>query len=174
MQAAAKMGQQEMQLREVFRTLRPILVGMGIQFAFAAASMLLIPDAAVKTKQEIDEDTELSTSELMLRKVAVSLIVNSARSSASTMVDVSRLLRVPGVESKVRAAAALLASTPSFYIAFKALKRKFVDKEQPTLSIRELVSPGETKAIFTAAGAGNVLNAGATGWALAENLDKIK
>ena len=158
-------------LRETYRMLKPQFVGLGITFATAAASYFIVPDAAVKTKQEIDEGTELSKPELMLRKVAVMMIVNSVKDTMLNALNISSLLRTPGVESKVRASAALLSATPSLYVAFKILKRK-LEGQEPSLNVRDLLSTGEMKAMGAAAMAGKVLDGGTSSFLLAEKLDK--
>ena len=157
--------------REIYRMLKPQLVGLGITFATAAASYFIVPDAAVKTKQEIDEGTELSKPELMLRKVAVMMIVNSVKDTMVNALNIASLLRAPGVESKVRASAALLSATPSLYTAFKILKRK-LEGQEPSLNVRELLSPTEMKYMGAAAVAGKVLNGSTDSFILAEKLDK--
>ena len=158
-------------LRRVYESLRPKLVGLGIGFAAAAASYYIVPDSAVKTKQEIDEGTELSKQELMLRKVAVMLIVNSVKDTMVNAINIASLLRVPGVESKIRATAALLSATPSLYIAYKVLMRKFSSQEA-TLNVRELVTPKEMKTLAMASVLGPAINGTADGFRLAEELDK--
>ena len=99
------------------------------------------------------------------------LIVNSVKDTMMNAVNIASLLRVPGVESKVRATAALLSATPSLYIAYKVLMRKFSNQES-TLNVRELVTPKEMKTLALAATLGPALNGTTDGFRLAEELDK--
>lgn len=139
-------------------TIAPILKGVGISMAEAVAATYLVPDHAVMTKDEVEKGVTLSTAELMIRKAAIPIIVRNLAGAPTKIVNIGRLVAAPGVESKARAFAQILKSTPGFFITYKALAKRIEDK-YPTLSIREL-SPktkNQATALATAKYSGHFL-----------------
>ena len=125
-------GELKTVLKSIARQNQGLLKAVGIGTALAVAASLLIPDHAVMSKQELDDNTELSSVELMMRKSAVPLIVGSLLNAPKNLVSVARLLKAPGVETKVRGTARAMASVPGWYAAFRVIQKR-IENEEGTL-----------------------------------------
>lgn len=136
------------QLMRIWPLVAPLIKGVGLRFAQSVAAYYLIPDEAVMTKEEIKNGTELSQSELLLRKSAVPVIISTLAGAPSKVVNIGRLVQAPGVESKVRAFAAVLKNAPGFYLTYQALAKR-IEEKTPTLNIRELSAGKKGGAAFT-------------------------
>lgn len=148
--------------KQIWPLIKNMVVGLGISAATAIAAHALIPDSAVMTKEELENNTELSTTELVIRKSAIPLVMTSLFNAPKNIVNISKLFKTPGVESKVRATAALLIHTPGFYTAFKTLKHRYEEGEG-TLNIREIMPHPSKAALAGAPAAGSFLNGLAAG-----------
>lgn len=134
-----------------WQTVKSILTNIGISFAASVAAYLLIPDTAVMTKQEIEDNVQLASRELLLRKSAVIVIALSLKHAATKLPgQISTIFKVPGVESKLRAAASMLTSAPAFWLSYKTIEAR-VTSSTPTLNIREIAPQGAPYGALTAA-----------------------
>ena len=59
-----------LKVKAMWPIVKSLILGMGINLAIAVIAYLLIPDAAVMTKQELEEKVQLSQQELLMRKSA--------------------------------------------------------------------------------------------------------
>lgn len=136
-------------LKSVAKQNQGLLKAVGVGTAMAIAASLLIPDHAVMTKEELDEGTKLSNAELMMRKSAIPVIVGSLLNAPKNLISVARLVRAPGVETKVRAAAKAFASIPGWYAAFRVIQKR-IENEEATLNPKVIFdNPTHNKIIGT-------------------------
>ena len=154
-------GELKTVLTSIARQNQGLLKAVGIGTALAVAASLLIPDHAVMSKQELDDNTELSSAELMMRKSAVPLIVGSLLNAPRNLVSVARLLRAPGVETKVRATARAMASVPGWYAAFRVIQKR-IENEEGTLNPRAIFDNPTHNKVVGAIGAAGTLMPSAT------------
>lgn len=149
-------------VQQYWPLIKAILQSVGISFATAAAANALIPDTAVMTKAEIEEGVELSKTELTIRKSAVPVMALSLKSAGKSLyTNLNTLFRTPGVESKIRATASLISSSPAFWLSYKMLEHRIKEGEA-TLNIRDITKDGvPTKALAAAGMFGGVVT-GAT------------
>lgn len=142
-------------LRTFWAALKPRLVGLGCTFAAFAAAQVMVPDHAVMTKQELNDNVELSKTELAIRKAAVILIIHTLINLPQTTINIGKLFTTPGLESKLRATAQLLKSAPGFYMAYTAMVKKYKG-EDLSLSIRDYTDNAPKKTLGAAHFIGSV------------------
>ena len=129
---------------------KSLLMSIGVKFAMAVAAYTLIPDHAVMTKSEIEENTQLSDKELLIRKSAVLCIAMSLKYSATKIPgQLATVFKVPGLESKLRASANLILSTPAFWLSYKTIETR-VKNGSGSLNIREIAPEGMPKLVMGA------------------------
>lgn len=126
---------------------KSLLLSLGVKFGMAVAAYMLIPDSAVMTKSEIKEDVQLSDKELLIRKSTVLAIALALKHSVINLPgQINTVFKVPGVESKLKASANLIMSTPAFWLSYKTIEAR-IKNGTPTLNIREIAPNGMPKAI---------------------------
>lgn len=125
-------------VQQYWPLIKAVLQSVGIPLATVAAANVFIPDHAVMTKTEIADGVELSKTELLIRKAAVPAMALSLKSAGKSIyTNFGTILKTPGVESKIRAAASLLASSPALWTAYKILEHR-IKTGEGSLNIREV------------------------------------
>lgn len=150
-------------VKAVWPLVKSLILGMGINLVAAVAAYILIPDTAVMTKQEIEDKTQLSRQELLIRKsAAIGMVLSLKKSITVTHNAFTTVFKVPGLESKLRATAQMLASAPAFWMSYKILYHRLSTGEA-SLNIREVAKGGTPKGAL----AGSIFTAGVINGALA-------
>lgn len=143
-----------LKVKALWPIVKSLILGIGINMAIAVIAYLLIPDTAVMTKQELEEQVQLSQQELLIRKsAAIGMALALKKSITVTANAFTTIFKVPGLESKLRATSQMLASAPAFWMSYKILYHRLTTGEA-SLNIREIVNGGVPKgalagAIFT-------------------------